>query len=316
MRLSDNEILNYLSGACDDELFTAADSVRRNNVQDTVHVRGILEFSNRCKRNCAYCGLRAENRAVARYRMTRDEIEEICDKAYSLGYKTVVLQSGEDMSYPIDMLAEIVNYIASKGITVTLSTGELSKDKMKLLYDAGARRYLIKHETANEEIYNRLHSDSSFEKRLRAIYDVKDIGYEVGGGFLVGLPDTDVEDILRDIRLIESIPLDMCGIGTFIPSKYTPLKDAEEGNAVLTKRAVALARLTLERANIPVTTSLRAVGSGNLFDFGANVIMTKLTPEKYRKMYEIYPLESVAKSMEEEREEVEKLIINEGRRPL
>lgn len=316
MRLFDNEILNYLKGAADDELFAAADSVRHDNVRDTVHIRGILEFGNRCRRNCAYCGLRAENKDITRYRMSREEIKEICDNAYRLGYKTIVLQSGEDMSYPIDMLIEIVNYIASKGMTVTLSIGEISKEKMQLLYEAGARRYLIKHETANEELYNRLHRDSSFQKRLRAIYDVKDVGYEVGGGFLVGLPDTNETDILKDIRLIESIPLDMCGIGTFIPSRYTPLKDEKEGSAVLTKRAVALTRLTLEKANIPVTTSLRAVGSGKLFDFGANVIMTKLTPEKYRKMYEIYPLETMSKNMEEERADTEELIKNEGRQPL
>lgn len=316
MTLSDNEVLAYLKGRDDKELFALADGVREKNVGDTVHIRGILEFSNKCARNCAYCGLRAVNNTVTRYSMTKEEIEKASDEAYVSGYKTIVLQSGEYIPYPIDMLAEIVSYIAEKGMTVTLSIGEISKDKMKLLYDAGARRYLIKHETANEELYNRLHKDSSFEKRMRAIYDVKDIGYEVGGGFLIGLPETDERDILNDLRLVGSVPLDMCGIGTFIPCGNTPLENEKKGSAILTKRAVALTRLVLERANIPVTTSLRSIDDGTLFNYGANVIMTKLTPERYRNMYEIYPLDVVSKGIKEERAEIESLIAREGRKPL
>jgi len=149
MTLSDNEILAYLQGRDDKELFALADGVREKNVGDTVHIRGILEFSNKCARNCAYCGLRVMNNTVTRYSMTKEEIEKASDEAYVSGYKTIVLQSGEYIPYHIDMLAEIVSYIAEKGMTVTLSIGEISKDEMKLLYDAGARRYLIKHETAN-----------------------------------------------------------------------------------------------------------------------------------------------------------------------
>lgn len=312
-----DEILRYLNGNNDEELFAVADEVRKENVGDTVHIRGIIEFSNHCRRLCKYCGLNALNKSVVRYRMTPDEVKATADKAKELGYRTIVLQSGEDRAYTIDMLAEIVHYIASLGITVTLSTGEMTREEYRILKEAGATRYLLKHETSSPELYAYLHSDSTLDARLKALEYIREFGYEVGGGFLVGLPGQSIGSIADDLLLAKKLKLDMCGIGTFIPHSETPLNGAETGSPLITKRAVALMRILLPQANIPVTTSYKALsGDNNIFSFGANVIMTKLTPEVFADNYDIYPLKRKSEDMETVRRETERLIIEEGRLPL
>ena len=274
-------------------VYRRANEVRREQVGDTVHIRAILEFSNVCRRNCAYCGLRAAHAGVERYRMTPEEMVDTAVEAHRAGYRTLVMQSGEDPWYTPELLGQIVGEIkARSGMAITLSCGEMSRADYAHLRACGADRYLLKHETADPELYAALHPDGTLENRLRCLRDLKALGYETGGGFMVGLPGQTNATLARDLLTLASIPCDMAGIGPFLPHPDTPLRGSAPGSTEVTKRCVALTRLLLPRANLPATTALGVRSAGeksDVFSCGANVVMLKVTPTCYKRKYEIYP---------------------------
>ena len=406
-------------------VYREADRVRREAVGDTVHIRAIIEFSNICSRQCIYCGLNCRNSELERFRMSREEIVRSAKAAVDAGYRTIVLQSGEDRSYPVERLGEIVEAVKSIGNdppAVTLSCGEMSHEDYEYLRQKGADRYLLKHETADPELYCRLHPCGTLEDRVKCLRDLKALGYETGSGFMIGLPGQTLETVADDLLLLKDIGCHMAGIGPFIANTKTPLAGARNGDPELTRRAVAIARLLLPNANLPVTTSLsvltasgknqkdplpenstgtagiavspgssktaafhesdcaagytgesESIGSTgscrqsntagsdehiehayrnisrnsggnsdpqdcitrpgtershiapdtelpgkaeNPFSFGANVIMKKVTPDEYKRSYEIYPAQFKPTDIEGDRRELEETLRALGRVPL
>ena len=275
-----------------DWLFSLADKVRKEYVGDEVHLRGLIEFSNICKRTCKYCGLRCENKNIERYRLSPEEIIFYAKKAAEMGYKTLVLQSGEDSFYSAAKLSDVVSEIKKLDVAVTLSVGEMSFDDYKLLKDAGADRYLLRIETTDKNLYKKMHPDMDFENRLRCLKDLKTLGYEVGTGCLVGLPGQTIESLADDILFFKEIDADMVGIGPFIAHPDTPLKDTQNGNFTLALKVMALTRILLKNINIPATTAMETLNpNGRIIALqsGANVVMPNVTSTEYRKKYEIYP---------------------------
>ncbi len=269
-----------------------ADGMRAEKVGDAVHLRGLIEFSNYCRNNCLYCGLRRDNRKVWRYRMTPEEIVTAAKNGARLGYKTVVLQSGEDPAYSGEMMAEIVREIKSLGLVVTLSIGEREPGEYELWRDAGAERYLMRHETADPLLYERLHPGQSLENRVALLKILKELDYQVGTGFMVGLPGQTAETLWYDLKLARELQAEMVGIGPFIPHPDTPLGEEPGGTVELTCLMVALIRLALPYALIPATTALGSInpqGREAALRAGANVVMPNLTPKVYRPDYQIYP---------------------------
>ena len=294
-----------------------ADSVRQENVGDIIHIRALLEISNICYRNCAYCGLRSANNNLTRYAMEIENIEKTGKLAFDNGYKTIVLQSGESNIYDIEKFAEMVNRLSSIGLIVTLSLGELSYNQLKLLKAAGANRYLLKFETADEKIYSSLHKGHYLSERLECLSYIKELGYEVGSGFLVGLPCESEEIVIKNLALLENLQCDMAGIGVFIPHKETPLKDIKCGSVEVTKKCIAITRLLLPKCNIPITTSLSEFGDKySMFFGGANVIMQNITPQNLVENYQIYPKNSVKIEMVKDRENLVQDLIRLNRIPL
>ncbi|HOV80229.1 MAG TPA: [FeFe] hydrogenase H-cluster radical SAM maturase HydE [Bacillota bacterium] len=275
-------------------LFGKADRVRQKYVGDEVHLRGLIEFSNYCRKNCLYCGIRRDNKKLKRYRMSIGEIEDCAVEAERLGYRTVVLQSGEDMYYTADRLAELIGRIKRRcDVAITLSIGERPREEYRRLFEAGADRFLIRFETSNPELYKKLHPDSFYEERMRILTWLKEIGYQVGSGIMVGLPGQTVEDLADDILKFEELELDMVGIGPYICHQDTPLAGSRSGSAEMTYKVVALTRIVTRCANIPATTALATLrqedGRETALQLGANVVMPNVTPPNYRAMYELYP---------------------------
>lgn len=301
-----------------DEIFAYADDVRKKNVGEEIHIRALLEFSNHCKRECTYCGLNCNNKNVKRFRMTSSEIIDAAFQAHVAGYKTIVLQSGEDSFFTGKILGEIVREIKKTGIDITLSCGELSDRDYAYLRQCGADRYLLKHETADRDIYAALHPRSSIDGRVHCLKTLKSLGFETGSGFMIGLPDQTAKTIAADLLLLKEIGCDMAGIGPFIPHPDTPLHSKNAGSTELTLRAVALARILLPNSNLPATTSLGVIDStqkNKVFSCGANVIMQKITPACYKRLYEIYPSSLADFDIPAGRKEVENLILSMGRIP-
>ncbi|MDO4792856.1 MAG: [FeFe] hydrogenase H-cluster radical SAM maturase HydE [Filifactor alocis] len=300
-------------------VYAYADNINRKIHGDIVDIRAIIEFSNHCRRRCAYCGLNSTNTKVRRYRMSPEEIVETALLAWKAGYKTVVLQSGEDLYYTKEIIAEIVTSIkARSGIKITLSCGERSREELSYWRRCGVDRYLLKHETSDPSLYAELHSCGTLEERLSCLRTIKNLGYETGSGFMIGLPNQTAETIAQDILLLKDLDCDMAGIGPFIPHPETSLREADPGSTELTKRAVALTRLLLPHANLPATTSLGVLDSDekrSVFDCGANVIMRKVTPSKYVRLYEIYPGDIKVLDVYEERRELEHMITSLGKMP-
>lgn len=274
-------------------LETAANSARREYVGDAVHLRGIVEFSNFCRQNCLYCGLRRDNRDVVRYRMDEDAVLAAVHGIRDKGIGTVVLQSGEDPAYTRGDLCRIVGRIKDEtGLIVTLSVGERPREDYRAFREAGADRYLLKHETASPDLYRRLRPGCTLEDRLRCLKELRDLGYEVGTGNMVGLPGQTPEILAEDLLLMRSLDTDMMGIGPFIPHPGTPLADEPGGNLAGTLRVLALARLLTRNTNIPATTALGTLhpeGRIRALRAGANVVMPDFTPESLRARYDIYP---------------------------
>ena len=292
--LTKQEIINYLS-TDDKELFTKADAVRKQYVGDEVHLRGLIEFSNICKRTCFYCGLRNENHNLTRYRLSEDEIIEFAKHGAELGLKTVVLQSGEDSYFSIDKLCKIVKAIKKFDVAITLSVGEKTYKEYKALKDAGADRYLLRIETTDENLYKKLHPNMSFKNRIECLYNIKELGYETGTGCLVGLPNQTIESLANDILFFKELDADMVGIGPFIPHPDTPLGECNldlNKNFDLSLKVMALTRILLKDINIPATTAMETINpNGRIIALksGANVVMPNITQGEYRKQYIIYP---------------------------
>lgn len=287
------EIIDILKNNDKNEwLFSLADKVRRENVGDEVHLRGLIEFSNICHCFCKYCGLRCENKELDRYRILPDDIVKYAQKAVEMGYKTIVLQSGEDVFYSKEILCDIIKRIKEFDVALTLSIGERSFEDYKAFRDCGADRYLIRIETTDRALYKKMHPNMDFDNRLRCLNDLKKLGYEVGTGCLVGLPEQTVESLADDILFFKEINADMVGIGPFIAHPHTPLKDMPNGNFTLALKVMALTRILLKNINIPATTAMETLNpNGRIIALqsGANVVMPNVTTTEYRAKYEIYP---------------------------
>lgn len=287
------EIVDILKDDRQNEwLFSLADKVRRENVGDEVHLRGLIEFSNICHCFCKYCGLRSENKELDRYRILPDDIVKYAQKAVEMGYKTIVLQSGEDAFYTRKILCDIIKRIKEFDVALTLSIGERSFDDYKAFRDCGADRYLIRIETTDKDLYKKMHPNMSFDNRVRCLKDLRKLGFEVGTGCLVGLPEQTVESLADDVLFFKEINADMVGIGPFIAHPHTPLKDTANGNFTLALKVMALTRILLKNINIPATTAMETLNpNGRIIALqsGANVVMPNVTTTEYRAKYEIYP---------------------------
>lgn len=293
--LSDNEFKVLLeSDASDSLLYSAADEKRRSIYGDEVYIRGLIEFSNHCKNNCYYCGIRVGNKNIIRYRLDKSEILECCNEGYCLGFRTFVLQSGEDTFYTDSMICEIISDIKEHfpDCAVTLSIGEKSRESYQAYFNAGADRYLLRHETADVWHYRKLHPKSmSLENRKRCLYNLKEIGYQVGSGFMVGSPYQKTEFIIEDLRFLQKLEPDMIGIGPYITHTDTPFASFENGSILLTLRLLSIIRLMFPYALIPSTTALGTLHSQGRelgLKAGANVVMPNLSPVGVRKLYSLY----------------------------
>ena len=293
MVMNRQELVDILSDNTKNEfIFKAADKVRYENVGDEVHLRGLIEFSNICKRQCKYCGLRSGNKKIERYRILKDEILSYVKKACEMGYRTVVLQSGEDEYYDTDKMCEIIYDIKNFDVALTLSIGEKTYDEYKAFKKAGADRYLLRIETTDKELYKQMHPNADYENRKQCLYYLKSLGYETGTGCLVGLPNQTVESLADDILFFKELDADMVGIGPFISHEQTPLKDSTNGDFWLALKVMALTRINLPDINIPATTAMETLNpNGRIIALqsGANVVMPNVTSTKYRAKYEIYP---------------------------
>ncbi|WP_320008978.1 [FeFe] hydrogenase H-cluster radical SAM maturase HydE [Maridesulfovibrio sp.] len=291
--LGRDEIIHYLNGGNDVELFAAADRLREQSFGREVYLRAIVEFSNFCNKKCNYCGLRAPNSNVNRYRLDTDTIVESAISAAEAGVRTIVLQSGDDFSYSSAQVEQIISGIKeSHDVAVTLSLGDRSAAEYEHWFSCGADRCLLKLETTDPVIYRRIRSGADFHERLELLLSLQDIGYEVGSGIIVGLPDYTVEHLADDLLFLSKLELDMIAAGPFIPHPDTPFYFAEAGNIDLSYRFTALARLLNPFSNIPATSALDSFDSegrkkGLLR--GCNVIMPSVTPVSKRKDYNIYP---------------------------
>ena len=287
------ELIDILSNnSKNDWLFEEADRIRHENVGDEVHLRGLIEFSNICKRQCKYCGLRSANKEIERYRILKDEIVNLSRNAVDLGYKTIVLQSGEDDYYDTDKMCEIIREIKKLDVALTLSIGEKTYNEYKAFKEAGADRYLLRIETTDESLYETMHPNASYKNRVECLYNLKELGFETGTGCLVGLPDQTIESLANDILFFKKLNADMIGIGPFIPHKETPLKEASKGDFWLALKVMALTRIIMPDINIPATTAMETINpNGRIIALqsGANVVMPNVTSTKYRAKYEIYP---------------------------
>ncbi|WP_438448887.1 [FeFe] hydrogenase H-cluster radical SAM maturase HydE [Gorillibacterium sp. sgz5001074] len=288
------EVLRHLDeGENKKLLFDYAHRTRLAHYGPRVFMRGLVEFSNYCKQDCMYCGIRASNRNADRYRLTPEEILECCKEGYELDYRTFVLQSGEDYWYTEERLMEILHLIKSTypDVAVTLSIGERSRATYEKLYAAGADRFLLRHETASRELYESLHPKMSFDNRMECLRILKEIGYQVGAGFMVGLPGQTLEHLAEDLDFLHRFQPDMIGIGPFIPHNDTPLKGSKGGRVEATLVMVAMARLLVPKANLPATTAMGSLdpqGRERAIKAGANVVMPNLSPTSVREKYALY----------------------------
>ena len=293
MNLSKNEIVRLLADEQNEPaLLKRADRIRKKYVGDAIHLRGLIEFSNICRNNCLYCGIRRGNGKVARYRMKEDELIETARRAAALGFKTVVMQSGEDMYYTQEKMCRIIEAIKKFDVAVTLSVGERSYGDYKAFREAGADRYLMRIETTDKDLYHRLDPGMSWQHRYECLLMIKELGYELGSGIMVGLPGQSLESIAADLMFLRRLGVDMAGIGPFIPHPEPPLAGEPGGSLHLALRTMAIMRLLLPDINIPATTAMESLhpdGRMMALKGGANVVMPNVTEGEYRKLYELYP---------------------------
>ena len=293
--LSDEALSALISSSeINDDLFSSADKIRRRVYGDEVYIRGLIEFTNYCKNDCFYCGIRRSNKNSARYRLSEEDILSCCEEGYSLGFRTFVLQGGEDSYYNDKRICEIVSAIRERfpDCAITLSIGERSRESYRAYYNAGANRYLLRHETASDEHYHMLHpAEMSLADRKRCLFDLKEIGYQVGSGFMVGSPFQTVENLISDLRFLQELEPDMIGIGPYITHAQTPFAEFSSGSLELTLRMISILRMMFPYALIPATTALGTIhpqGREMGLKAGANVVMPNLSPVKTRKLYDLY----------------------------
>lgn len=295
--LTDNELKELIENISDEDLKylnTLARKVADEIYGKDVFVRGLIEFTNYCKNNCYYCGIRAENKNAERYRLDKTQILECCKSGYDLGFRTFVLQGGEDMYFTDDMICDIVSEIRKNypDCAITLSIGEREKESYLNFFNAGAERYLLRHETADKEHYQKLHPEKmSFDNRMKCLKDLKEIGYQTGCGFMVGSPYQTTDCLVKDLRFIKNFEPEMVGIGPYLSHKDTPFSDKQNGSVRLTLILLSIIRLLLPGVLLPATTALgtaKADGREKGILAGANVVMPNLSPVKVRKKYSLY----------------------------
>lgn len=308
--LKDIIVLLSTEGKAEKEaLYHAADRMRKEIVGDTVDIRGAIEFSNYCKKDCKYCGIRKSLKNLDRYRMTEDEIMEVVYRLNDLGLKTVILQSGEDLWWTEEKISSLIKRIKSEtGMNITLSIGERPREEYELYRKLGANNFLLKIETTNKELFKYIHPDDDFKHRIECSKWLKELGYLNGSGNIIGLPGQRVEDIAKDILFFKDMGINMIGIGPFVPSKGTPFENYPQGDIDMTLKTVAVTRIVCKRVFIPATTALASLdpdGQTKALKAGANTIMLINTPHKYRYNYQIYSdknmvdLKSAFKAVEE-----------------
>lgn len=288
------QVLRNTDSEADQYLFSRADNVRQKHYGKDVYIRGLIEFTNYCKNDCLYCGIRASNTNAERYRLSKEQILSCCDKGYELGFRTYVLQGGEDPYYTDDKICDLVYSIKSshQDCAVTLSIGEKSKDSYQQYFNAGADRYLLRHETSVKEHYRKLHPEKmDYDNRIRCLYDLKDIGYQVGAGMMIGSPYQTYDYLVNDLMFLKELDPQMVGMGPFIPHHETTFKDFKQGELRDTLVMIALTRLILPNALIPSTTALGTINPNGRelgLKAGANVVMPNLSPVSVRKLYDLY----------------------------
>ena len=286
-------LLDNLSQENKAYLIEKSHKVALKNYGKNVYIRGLIEFTNYCIRDCKYCGIRKSNGKADRYRLTIEEILECADIGDRLGYKTYVLQGGEDPYFTDEKMVEIIKRIKEKypNNAITLSLGERSYKSYEKMFNAGADRYLLRHETATKELYDSLHPNGSFENRRQCLRNLKEIGYQIGAGFMVGLPNQNNSNLIDDLMFLKELNPHMCGIGPFIPHKDTPLANEQGGTLEKTTTMLALIRLMLPKVLLPATTALASIdslGREKGLKAGANVIMPNLSPTNVREKYSLY----------------------------
>lgn len=295
--LSKKEIILLLSDQSEENsefLRERAQIIAKKNFGNKIYTRGLIEFTNYCRNDCYYCGIRRSNQQVQRYRLTEDEILSCCKEGYELGFRTFVLQGGEDSSYLDDDIVKLITRIKNDypDCAITLSIGEKSYDSYRRFHEAGADRYLLRHETATSQHYRLLHPPTlSLSNRKRCLKDLKEIGYQVGAGFMVGSPYQTLENIAEDLLYLKELSPEMIGIGPFIPHHQTPFAEQPVGTLKQTLTLISILRLMMPNALIPATTALGTIdpkGREQGIMHGANVVMPNLSPTSVRKKYELY----------------------------
>lgn len=296
-RILSKEELIALIG-CDSEtqqyLMEQGNQVRIENYGNDIYLRGLIEFSNYCKQDCYYCGIRKSNANCQRYRLSLEDIMECCREGYALDFRTFVLQGGEDPWFTDDRMCEIVSEIRKNypDCAITLSLGEKSRESYQRFFDCGADRFLLRHETANDEHFAKLHPEKqTLKNRMKCLQDLKEIGYQVGCGFMVGSPYQTVENLAEDLLFIKEFNPHMVGIGPFIPHCDTPFRDFSKGDLNTVLKLLSIIRLMIPKVLLPATTALATIDSkgrekGILA--GANVVMPNLSPLSVRKKYMLY----------------------------
>lgn len=287
------EIKEFLRGKDDKNLFDKANRIRLQVFGKDVYIRGIIEFSNMCREDCLYCGLRKSNRVLERYRLQMEEILEGAELAEINNIKTIVLQSGDDLAYSKDFIGKLIEEIKKRfDVVITLSLGERTYEEYAYWREKGAERYLLKMETFDKKLYEKMRPGKKLEDRLKRIEWLKELDYEVGSGIIVGLPGQDLDSLANDLKQLTELELDMIATGPFIPHPETPLRDYPHGDVNLSIRVIALLRIMNPYSNIPATSalaSLRSDAREKGLKAGANVIMPSLTPKRVRLLYNIYP---------------------------
>lgn len=286
------KLLNCTDKEINTELFSIANEIRKKHIGSEVYLRALIEFSNTCQKDCHYCGLRCSNKSIQRYNLTPDDILNCVENAINLKFKTIVLQSGENEAYSTKKLITLIKEIKKYNVALTLSIGEKTNEDYKAYKDAGADRFLLRIETTDEKLYTQLHPNSSLKNRINCIKTIKKLGYELGTGSLVGLPNQTTDSLADDILFFKEMNADMIGIGPFISHNQTPLKDEPNGDFTQALKVMALTRILMPEINIPATTAMETLikdGQKQALQSGANVVMINLTPQTNKKHYDIYP---------------------------
>lgn len=293
MKLDIDYLLTTSDPVATEELYAEARRVRDEVYGRKVFMRGLIEISNHCRNNCLYCGIRRDA-VVQRYRLTKEDILACCREGHRLGFRTFVLQGGEDGWYTDELMCDIVSSIRSAypDCAITLSLGERGRESFRRLREAGADRYLLRHETADCDHYAKLHpAEMSFDYRMQCLHDLRDLGFQVGAGFMVGSPHQTLETIKKDLKFIEEFRPEMVGIGPFIPAAGTPFEKEPAGSVELTIRLLAIIRILHPHVLLPATSALGTMhptGRERAVNAGANVVMPNLSPQDTRALYAIY----------------------------